>query len=90
MPNNAGDRSATVNDARALLDPLRRLHERIRTGVVETCERAAPDELARIVSDDDEEGDTIYAVDRVSEELLVDFLEREIAPAAPLVLIAEG
>ncbi len=90
MPHNVSDRSATVNDARSLLDPLRRLHERIRAGVVETCEHAAPDELARIASDDDDEGDTIYAVDRVSEELLVDFLEREIAPIAPMVLIAEG
>src|SRR5207344_1519613 len=36
------------------------------------------------------EGDTIYSVDRVSEEVLVDFFEREIAPRSPLVLIGEG
>ena len=42
------------------------------------------------VDDDASEGDTIYAVDRVSEELLLEFFEREIAPHAPLVLIAEG
>ena len=38
----------------------------------------------------EEEGDTIYAVDRVSEELLVEFFEREVARESPLVLIGEG
>jgi fructose-1,6-bisphosphatase/inositol monophosphatase family enzyme len=36
------------------------------------------------------EGDTIYAVDRIGEEVLVDFFEREIAPVVPVILIAEG
>src|SRR4030095_7931021 len=31
-----------------------------------------------------------FALDRVSEELLIDFFEREVAPLAPLLLIAEG
>lgn len=77
-----------MTDARALLAPIKQLHERIRAAVVEACERAATDELARVVKE--EEGDTIFAVDRVSEELLVEFFEREVAPAAPLVLVAEG
>src|SRR4029077_18977725 len=38
----------------------------------------------------EEEGDTIYAVDYLTEELLIDFFAREIAPATPIVLIAEG
>jgi fructose-1,6-bisphosphatase/inositol monophosphatase family enzyme len=38
----------------------------------------------------EEEGDTIYAVDRVGEDLLVEFFEREIATQFPVVLIAEG
>lgn len=75
-------------DVRALLAPIRHLHERIRKAVVEACERARLEELARVVQD--EEGDTIFAIDRVSEDLLVEFLAREVAPAAPLVLIAEG
>jgi len=33
---------------------------------------------------------TQLAVDRVSEELLVEVFEREVAPTTPLVLIAEG
>src|SRR5207237_7391106 len=37
-----------------------------------------------------EEGDTIYAVDYLTEELLIDFFARETAPATPIVLIAEG
>ena len=71
-----------------LLAPIRALHEKIRDAVVASCEKASMDELARVTLD--EEGDTIYSVDRVSEELLVEFFEREIAPQLPMVLIAEG
>jgi len=60
----------------------------IRERVVDACEKDAVEQLSSIVEDD--EGDTIFAVDRVSEELLVDFFEREIASVAPIVLIAEG
>ena len=56
--------------------------------MVEACERASLDDLSGIAAD--EEGDTIYAIDRVSEETLVDFFSREVAPRTPLVLIAEG
>ncbi|HKP11944.1 MAG TPA: inositol monophosphatase [Blastocatellia bacterium] len=77
-----------MNDMSALLAPILRLHAIIREKVVEACERAALEDLAEIERDD--EGDTIYAVDRVSEELLVDFIEREVATLAPVVLIAEG
>jgi hypothetical protein len=38
----------------------------------------------------EEEGDTIYAVDRISEDLLINYFEREISPVVPIVLIAEG
>jgi fructose-1,6-bisphosphatase/inositol monophosphatase family enzyme len=72
----------------SLLSPIRTLHERIRDAVVAACEQAAVEDLARIEHEAEE--DTIYAVDRVSEELLVDFFEREIAPVTSLVLIAEG
>jgi fructose-1,6-bisphosphatase/inositol monophosphatase family enzyme len=75
-------------DIRELLAPIRDLHEQIRAAVVAETERASTEELAAVVKDD--EGDTIFAVDRVSEELLVEFFEREVAPGSPLVLIAEG
>ena len=72
-----------------MLGAIRRIHERVRDQVLAECERAELEELAA-VADDEAEGDTIYAVDRVSEELLVELFEREIASSAPLVLIAEG
>jgi fructose-1,6-bisphosphatase/inositol monophosphatase family enzyme len=81
--------SGAVSDASELLDPIRRIHERVRDAVVAECEKAAVEQLAE-VSDDESEGDTIYAVDRVSEELLVELFEHEVASSAPLVLVAEG
>ena len=77
-----------MKDVSKLLEPLRRLHETIRAAVVEACERAASGELAKVVAE--EESDTIFAIDRVSEEVLIDFFEREMAPHAPVLLIAEG
>src|ERR1044072_3211654 len=72
-----------------LLGPIRRIHERVRDAVVAECEQAQLEQLAE-VSDDASEGDTIYAIDRVSEDLLVELFEHELANTAPLVLIAEG
>lgn len=80
---------SAARDARELLGPIRRIHERVRDAVVAECEQAAVEQLAE-VSDDESEGDTIYAVDRVSEELLVELFEQEVASHAPLVLVAEG
>jgi fructose-1,6-bisphosphatase/inositol monophosphatase family enzyme len=77
-----------VTDLHALLEPIRELHERIRDAVVQACEAAALEEMASV--DHESEADTIYAVDRVSEEVLVDFFEQEVAPTMPHVLIAEG
>ena len=71
-----------------LLPLIRKLHETIRDGVVDACERSATATLAAVARE--EEGDTIYAVDRVGEDLLIDFFEREIATRFPVVLIAEG
>ncbi|QQS45071.1 MAG: inositol monophosphatase [Acidobacteriota bacterium] len=77
-----------TNDIRSLLGPLKKLHQRISREVVAVCEQSSLENLSSIERDD--EGDTIYAVDRVSEELLIEFCEREIASIAPIVLIAEG
>jgi len=71
-----------------LVEPLRRLHRQVREAVVAACEHARLEELSAVARE--EEGDTIYAIDRISEELLVELFEREIAVKAPLVLIAEG
>lgn len=72
----------------SLIEPLRRLHRIVREAVVKSCERSAVEDLAAIARE--EEGDTIYEVDRVSEDLLVEFFENEIAAITPVVLVAEG
>lgn len=71
-----------------LLQPLRSLHASIRTAVITACEQASLESLSTIA--EEAEGDTIYAVDRVSEAVLIDFFNREIASHSPIVLIAEG
>lgn len=79
---------AVITTIQELIAPIRALHEQIRDAVVATTEAAALEDLAAIAKE--EAGDTIYAIDRVSEELLLEFFSREIAPHTPLVLIAEG
>jgi fructose-1,6-bisphosphatase/inositol monophosphatase family enzyme len=71
-----------------LLSPIRKLHAQIRDAVVKACERTSMDTLAGVARE--QEGDTIYAIDSISEELIVEFFEREVAPHDALVLIAEG
>ncbi|WP_240695581.1 inositol monophosphatase [Candidatus Chloroploca sp. Khr17] len=78
-----------IDDAEALLALLRLLHTQIRDAVVAACEQSAVEELAG-VAEDEQAGDTIYAIDRVSEALLVDFFGEHVAPRWPLVLLAEG
>lgn len=80
--------SATSESANVLFEPLKRLHEIIRRTLVEACEQTALVKLAAIARE--QEGDTIYQIDRISEDLLIDFFEKEIAPVSPVVLIAEG
>ncbi|HKG94513.1 MAG TPA: hypothetical protein VKA84_21545 [Gemmatimonadaceae bacterium] len=74
-------------DPVALLEPIRALHDRIRDSVVDACARQATEALSAVAADD--AGDTIYAVDRVSEEALVEGL-LDVAREAPLCLVAEG
>src|SRR5437879_1800631 len=71
-----------------LLVPIRTIHEEVRCSVVEACERPSNADLAEVSSDG--EGDTIYAIDRISESLLVELFEKQIASREPIVLIAEG
>ena len=77
-----------MKNAGDFLPIIKKLHEQIRDAVVEACEQTAIETLSGIAKE--EEGDTIYAVDKVSEELLIEFFEREIAPKTSVVLIAEG
>ena len=77
-----------LSNCEALLEPLKRLHDKIRQTVLDACERRSLESVAAIARE--EEGDTIYAVDYLTEDLLLDFFAHEIATAGPLVLIAEG
>ena len=76
-------------DIRLLLEPLRRVHERVRDSVVAACQEAEVEQLSR-VEEDIEAGDTIYTIDRVSEKLLIELFERDIAVIDPIILIGEG
>jgi hypothetical protein len=71
-----------------LLAAIRELHERIWRAVLAESEKTAATDLARVVRDTD--GDTIFAVDCVSEDLVVDCFEKIASPYTALVLIAEG
>ena len=55
---------------RRLLEPILALHDRIRDSVVDACEQQATEQLAAVAAE--ESSDTIYRIDRVSEEMLVD------------------
>lgn len=72
-----------------LLDPILAAHEHIRAAVLDACVRQAPEALAAVTSQAGAEGDTIYAIDRVSEGALVSALA-EVSREEPLVLMAEG
>ncbi len=76
-----------IRDAQALVAHIRRVHEAIRDEVVATCERQSIDELSAVVGDD--AGDTVFAVDRVSEAVLLTRFE-ELAQQWPCLLVAEG
>jgi len=77
-----------VSDPRPLLEPVLAIQAEIRDAVVAACESAMEGSLARVARE--AEGDTIYAVDRVSEERLIELFETHVASVAPIVLIAEG
>jgi len=82
-----------VADVERLLEPILALHERLRDAVVEACTRQGSELLAAVASDTGGEGggggDTIYAIDRVGEETLVEGVA-ELAREEPLCIVAEG
>jgi fructose-1,6-bisphosphatase/inositol monophosphatase family enzyme len=79
----------TARPFHPLLEPIQILHRRIRDDVVRACEAAAVATLSGVATD--EEGDTIYAIDRVAEHELVGEIGRTIATREkPVLLVAEG
>lgn len=71
-----------------LLQPIRELHQQIQGSVVRACREQASSALAEVAEDG--EGDTIYAVDRVSEAVLLELLAPVAAANGGIVLVAEG
>ena len=74
-------------EPRVLLEPLLELHARVRERVVAATERQHVDTLTTV--DRDEPGDTIYAIDVVSEEIIGEFADR-LAREHSFVLVGEG
>jgi hypothetical protein len=71
-----------------LLEPVRAIHEEIRDAVVSACEKSSLQRMSEV--DHDGSGDTIYAIDRISDARLVELFDQRIASHEPIVLIAEG
>jgi fructose-1,6-bisphosphatase/inositol monophosphatase family enzyme len=76
-----------VNPA-PVVELVQALHARIRAAVLAACQTRSFEALAAVA--DDAPGDTIYAVDKVSEELLIESFEREATALGGVVLVAEG
>jgi fructose-1,6-bisphosphatase/inositol monophosphatase family enzyme len=74
-------------NASELIAPIRQFHDSVRDAVVAATERQRLDELSNVSRDD--EGDTIYAIDVVSEDLLLKYFE-VLCRDHSFVLIAEG
>src|SRR5436189_2130711 len=77
----------SVTRANSLLEPLRKQHENIRDAVVAATESQHPGTLSAVSRE--ESSDTIYAIDVVSEDLLLSFFEK-LSAEHSFVLIAEG
>ncbi len=71
-----------------LLPLVRSVQRRIRDAVLAACRREETEALARVAAE--EGGDTIYAIDKVSEALLLEEFGREAARLGGIVLVAEG
>jgi fructose-1,6-bisphosphatase/inositol monophosphatase family enzyme len=84
----SGDRAFVEAAERELLPLVQRLHRRIRDAVVRAFRERTSDELAGVAGDDG--GDTIYGIDRVSEEVLLEELGAHAAALGGFVLVAEG
>ena len=78
-----------LRDRERLLAQMRELHAEIQRTIVAQAEQQQIETLAAVASDE-QGGDTIFAIDRVSEEVLLDFFERVVAPERTVVLVAEG
>lgn len=77
-----------LSDTPELLARVRLIQAAIRDAVVAASEAQSIESLAG--ADDSHDGDTIFAVDRISEELLLELVAEQLGGRWPLVLVAEG
>jgi fructose-1,6-bisphosphatase/inositol monophosphatase family enzyme len=77
-----------VNDVAVLLQLLQGLQREIRDAVLAACTAQSEAELSEVAEDGP--GDTIYRIDIVSEQLLVERLSARAAELGGVVLVAEG
>jgi fructose-1,6-bisphosphatase/inositol monophosphatase family enzyme len=73
---------------REVLPLVRSVQRRIRDEVLAACRREATEALSRVAAE--EGGDTIYAIDKVSEALLLEEFGRAASSLGGIVLVAEG
>ena len=71
-----------------IAESITKLHETIRDEVVSACETSSLKQLSEVAHEGN--GDTIYSIDRISENRIIDYFENEIIKIAPVILIAEG
>jgi fructose-1,6-bisphosphatase/inositol monophosphatase family enzyme len=76
-----------LRDEPALLGAIKAIHEAMRAEVLAACAHASADELSAVTGK--QAGDVIYAVDRLSESVLVDRFAG-LAAKWPCLLVAEG
>src|SRR5258708_11669592 len=76
-----------IRERERLLTHIREIHAAIRDQILLVCEQASIDKLSEIVAE--QAGDTIFAIDRVSEEVLLEHFAH-LGHEWSFVLIAEG
>jgi len=77
-----------MDKLKKIAESITELHEIIRNKVVSECENTDVAKLSEIAHEGT--GDTIYSIDRISEEMIVDFFNTEIVKISPVILVAEG
>ena len=77
-----------MNASHRLLKPLRDVHRNLRAAITRACIERSTEELAQVA--DDGEGDTLFAIDKISEALLLDELGPVASAHGGIVLVAEG
>ncbi|HET8840940.1 MAG TPA: inositol monophosphatase [Ktedonobacteraceae bacterium] len=76
-----------IRHSSMLLSRIRAIHAVIRDKIIQACEQMSVDQLTQVVGE--QAGDTIFAIDRISEEVLLSHFA-QLANEWSFVLIAEG